>query len=100
MPPEDPDAIAAQVIELLDDAELRRNVGAAARHIGDYFLTGRMLDELEEIYFGRLSGWRPLPFSQGSRAGAPAMGNGAIGNGAMGNEAIGSEAIAGRAAEL
>jgi glycosyltransferase involved in cell wall biosynthesis len=60
VPPEDPAALAAQTIELLRNADLRERVGAAAGSLGEYFLLDRMLDELEEIYFGRLSGWRPL----------------------------------------
>jgi glycosyltransferase involved in cell wall biosynthesis len=60
VPPEDPDALAAQTIAVLGDPELRRSVGSMARRFSDYLLLDRMLDELEEIYFGRLSGRRPL----------------------------------------
>ena len=60
VPPEDPDALATQTIALLNNPDLRDSVSRAARSIDDYFLLDRMLNELEEIYFGRLSGWRPL----------------------------------------
>ena len=76
VPPEDPDAIAAQTIQLQNNPDLRDSVGGAAHHIGDYFLLDRMLDELEEIYFGRLSGWRPIMVT--AQAAGEEMANGAV----------------------
>jgi glycosyltransferase involved in cell wall biosynthesis len=61
LPSADPEAMAAAANALLSDLGLRRRISEAARRSGGYFHTARMLDELEEIYLGRLSGYRAVP---------------------------------------
>lgn len=71
VPVDDAAGFAARAIDLLHDPDLRSRISDAARQLSTYFLPDRMLDELEEVYFGRLSGWRPLRFAAGENPGMP-----------------------------
>lgn len=50
VPPDDPSALAAAVIELADDAERRLRMGSAARRAAAQFTTAAMVDRVEAVH--------------------------------------------------
>jgi glycosyltransferase involved in cell wall biosynthesis len=61
VPADDPAALSRQLGTVLGNDLIRARMAAAVRNFRTYLELDRMLDELEEIYFGRLSGRRPPP---------------------------------------
>ena len=51
VPPEDPAALAAAVLRLLRDPDLRRSIGAAGRaHVESHFDLRRIAEQLGDLY--------------------------------------------------
>lgn len=61
IPPDDPAGLARQIMAIFSADHLQERIAAEARKLKAYLELDRMLDELEEIYFGRLAGRRPFP---------------------------------------
>lgn len=59
-PPEDPDALAAALLGLSSDRDLRERLGqAAARHVSQHYSIGRLVDDLMDVYAAAREGRVP-----------------------------------------
>jgi glycosyltransferase involved in cell wall biosynthesis len=59
-PPEDPDALAAALLGLSSDPDLRERLGqAAARHVSQHYSIGRLVDDLMDVYAAARDGGVP-----------------------------------------
>lgn len=61
VPADDPAAVARHLGDILASDLVRPRMAASVRELRTYLELDRLLDEIEEIYFGRLSGRRSLP---------------------------------------
>jgi glycosyltransferase involved in cell wall biosynthesis len=78
VPPDDPAALARELAVILGNDRMRSAMAPTVNELRVYLELDRMLDEIEEIYFGRLSSRRPVPAASDDGAERGAMMNNAM----------------------